>query len=84
MADKNVKAKKGFWGTIKGFFGRIGKFFRDTKSEVKKVTWPSKKQIINNALIVLAVVVIAAIVIFLLDMLFKFLILTLPQMIFRG
>ncbi len=71
MADKTTK-KVGFFGKVKNFFGRIGKFFRDTVSEMKKVVWPSKKQIINNTLVVLAVVLIAAVVIFLLDSLFGF------------
>ena len=38
------------------FFARIGKFFRDQKSEVKKIVWPSKKQVLNNTAIVLAAV----------------------------
>ncbi len=70
MADKTEKKKKGFFAGVKGAFGRFAKFFRDTRSEVKKVVWPSKKQIINNTCIVLVVVVIAAIVIFLLDSVF--------------
>ena len=70
MADKTEKKSKGFFAGVKRFFGRIGKFFRDTVSEMKKVVWPSKKQIINNTCIVLVVVVIAAIMIFLLDSVF--------------
>ena len=70
MADKTEKKKKGFFAGVKGAFGRFAKFFRDTRSEVKKVVWPSKKQIINNTCIVLVVVVIAAIVIFLFDSVF--------------
>ncbi len=40
---------------------RIVKWFRDLKSEFKKVTWPTKKKVINNTLVVLAVMVIASI-----------------------
>ena len=54
MSD-NTAAKK------PGFFGRLSRSFRDMKGEVKKVVWPSRKQIINNTLIVIAFVVIAAI-----------------------
>ena len=43
------------------FFARIGKFFRDQKSEVKKIVWPSKKQVLNNTAIVLAAGVIFAV-----------------------
>ncbi len=42
MADKTEK-KKGFFAGVKRFFGRIGKFFRDTVSEMKKVVWPLEK-----------------------------------------
>ncbi|MEG1781871.1 MAG: preprotein translocase subunit SecE [Oscillospiraceae bacterium] len=65
MADK--KEKVGFFGAIKNFFGRIGKQIRELKSEMKKIVWPTKSQIINNTLIVIAVSLIAAVFIFGLD-----------------
>lgn len=34
--------------------GGIRKYFRDLKSELKKVTWPTKKQVANNTGIVIA------------------------------
>ena len=42
---------------------RIKKFFLDQKSETKKIVWPSKKQVINNTGVVLAVVLVFAVVI---------------------
>ena len=33
---------------------RISRWFREMKSELKKVVWPTKSQMINNTLIVLA------------------------------
>ncbi len=69
MADKTEK-KPGFMAKVKGFFARIGKFFRDTKSELKKVAWPSKKETKTNTLVVLAVVCIAAVVMIALDAVF--------------
>lgn len=51
-------------------FGRITKYFRDTKSELKKVVWPSKEDTRNNTITVIVVVVIAAVVLVLLDMAF--------------
>ena len=71
MADKTEKKSKGFFAGVKRFFGRIGKFFRDTVSE-KKVVWPSKKQIINNTVVVAVVVVVAAVLIMVLDAVFGF------------
>ena len=72
MADKTENKSKGFFAGVKRFFGRIGKFFRDTVSEMKKVVWPSKKQIINNTVVVAVVVVVAAVLIMVLDAVFGF------------
>lgn len=68
--EKSAKKSKGFIAGIKGFFSRTAKYFRDVKSEMKKVVWPSKTQIINNSIVVLVVMIISAIVILLLDLLF--------------
>ena len=46
-----------------GFFKRIGKWFREMRSELKKVVWPTGKQLVKNTLVALAVMVAAAIVI---------------------
>ena len=64
-ADKKAKANDGkkkvpFTAKVKNFFGRITKYFRDTKSELKKVVWPSKEDTRNNTITVIVVVVIAA------------------------
>ena len=48
-----------------GFGKRVAKWFREMKSELKKVVWPSGKQLVNNTLIVLgAVLVVGIIVVF--------------------
>ena len=46
-----------------GFFARIGKWFREMKSELKKVVWPTGKQLMNNTLVSLGMMVISAIVV---------------------
>ncbi|HWP51060.1 MAG TPA: preprotein translocase subunit SecE [Clostridia bacterium] len=45
----------------KSIFTRFSKFFRDQKSEVKKIVWPSKKQVLNNTGVVLVAVAIFAV-----------------------
>lgn len=65
MADK--KEKVGFFGSIKNFFVNTGKYFKEVKAEMKKIVWPTKSQIINNTLIVIAVTLIAAAFIYGLD-----------------
>ena len=47
------------------------KFFRETKSEVKKVSWPSRTQLIHNTAVILAFVVIMTVVLFLFDLGFE-------------
>ena len=63
MAEE-TKAKK------PGLFARIGKWFRELKSECRKIVWPTREQTINNTLVVLASVVIIGIFIWVLDIVF--------------
>ena len=51
--------------------GKAMKFFRETKSELKKVSWPSKSQLINNTVVILVFIVIATLVLSLLDVGFQ-------------
>ena len=51
---------------------RVVKFFREVKSELKKVVWPSRKQTINNTLIVIASVIVIGIVIWAFDAIFQY------------
>lgn len=53
-----------------GIFARIGKSAKATKSEFKKVIWPSKKQLINNTGIVIAALIVIGLIIFGLDTIF--------------
>ena len=41
---------------------RAAKWFREMKSELKKVVWPSKKTIVKNSLIALGVMAVSAVV----------------------
>ena len=58
--------------TKPGFFKRVGKWFREMKSELKKVVWPSGKQLLNNTLVVLVSVLIVGIIVCLFDLLAGF------------
>lgn len=63
MAEE-TKAKK------PGLFARIGKWFRELKSECRKIVWPTRQQTVNNTLVVIAAVVIVGIFIWILDLIF--------------
>ena len=73
MADKTEK-KPGFVArmkaAVKGFAANVAKFFRDTKSELKKVVWPSMNDVKTNTITVIVVVLVAAVVLILLDLIF--------------
>lgn len=66
MAEANKANKKEnfFVRTFK----RIKKWLREMKSELKKVVWPTGKQVVNNVLITLACVVIVGIFIWVFDL----------------
>lgn len=63
--DKKPAAKK------PGVFKRIWAFIKGMRSELKKVTWPTFRQVVNNTLVVLIVVVLSGTFIGLVDLLFK-------------
>ena len=44
------------------FFKRTGKFFRELRSELKKVVWPTPKQLATNTGVALVVMAVAAVV----------------------
>ena len=64
------KKKTSFLGKVKNFFKGIAKYFKDTRSELKKVVWPSKKDVKTNTITVIVVVIVAAVVLIVLDLIF--------------
>ncbi len=74
MATKNEVEKKGFMGFMakvgkffKSLPGRIARSFREMFAELKKVTWPSRSELINYSVVVLVFMVAMAVIIGLLD-----------------
>ena len=46
-------------------------FFKDVKAELRKVIWPTPKQLFNNTLAVIVSVIIVGVIVFLLDLCFE-------------
>ncbi len=46
-------------------------FFKDFKAELKKVIWPTPKQLVNNTVAVITIVLITAAIVFVLDFAFE-------------
>lgn len=47
------------------------KFFKEFKAELKRVSWPTKKQLVNNTVAVVSIVVVIAVIVFVLDVVFE-------------
>ena len=54
--------------------GRIATYFRELKSEFKRISWPSFKQVKNNTGIVIAFIVVLGVFIAIVDFIFNWLI----------
>jgi preprotein translocase subunit SecE len=46
-------------------------FFKDFKAELKKVIWPTPKQVLNNTTAVVTIVLLTALIVFVLDLTFE-------------
>ena len=62
--NKPAKAKK---DKKPGFGQRIGKFFRELKSELKKVAWPTKADTIKRTGTVIACAIVVGIIVWIFD-----------------
>ena len=60
-----AEGKKENW--FKRTWGKVLKYFRELKSELKKVVWSTPQQVLKNALIVVACVLVVGIFIWLFD-----------------
>ena len=61
LAERTPKSKKDV--RRRGPFGRIGGFFREVVSELRKVIWPTRKELLTyTSVVIVFVVVVTAIV----------------------
>lgn len=58
VVDKKEAEKK----KKDSFFKRTGKFFKDTRSELKKVVWPTKQEVVKLSTAVVVFVVLFGVV----------------------
>lgn len=66
-SKEKAKAKKKKKDEKPGFFGRIRNYFRAVRTEMRRVTWPSKKELVNYSLVVIASLMVVGVVIAVLD-----------------
>ncbi|MCD7860021.1 MAG: preprotein translocase subunit SecE [Firmicutes bacterium] len=60
-----AKEKKENW--FVRTWGKIRKYFRELRSELKKVVWPTPKQVLKNTVIVVVCVIFIGLFIWLFD-----------------
>ena len=63
MADKSEKKENFFARTG----DRLAKFYRETKSEAKKMVWPTPQLVLRNTGVVLATIIVIGAFVFGLD-----------------
>ena len=68
MAEANVKTTNN-----KPFFSRLKKYLKGTKSELKKVTWPTKEQLKQNTSVILVFIILIGLFLFVFDVAFSWL-----------
>ena len=47
--------------------GKVGRFFREVRAELRKVSWPNRKELTNNTLVVIVTVVLMAAIVSVFD-----------------
>ena len=78
---RGVRRERGLSGSRVGPFGRLAQFLRDVRAEMKRVSWPSAKEVKNTTIITLVAVIFFAIYLFLVDRIWAFLLLQLNHLL---
>ena len=71
---RGARRERGLAGPRTGFFQRTGQFIRDTRAEMRRVSWPTANEVKNTTIITLIAVVFFAIYLFGVDRAWSFLI----------
>ena len=61
--EENKNTKPGFGQRFVDFFKGIGRSFKNMFHELKKVSWPTKKEMINYSLVVFAFMIVMTVII---------------------
>jgi preprotein translocase subunit SecE len=78
---KGARRERGLSGPRVGPVGRMSQFLRDVRAEMKRVSWPTVKEVKNTTIITLVAVVFFAVYLFLVDRIWAYLILGLNRLL---
>jgi len=71
---RGARRERGLAGPRTGFIQRTSQFVRDTRAEMRRVSWPSANEVKNTTIITLIAVIFFAIYLFGVDRVWSFLI----------
>ena len=66
--EDNKNTKPGFFERIGNFFKGIGRSFKNMFHELKKVSWPTKKDLINYSVVVFVFMIVMGVIIGVFDL----------------
>ena len=73
VEGKGTRRERGLSGPRVGPVGRMMQFLRDVRAEMKRVSWPSLKEVKNTTIITLVAVIFFAVYLFFVDRIWAFL-----------
>jgi preprotein translocase subunit SecE len=56
------------------WYKKLGNFLKDVKAELKKVTWPSKNEVVSTTVVVIAATIFFGFYLFFMDVIFSWVI----------
>ena len=71
-AETSSKAKKKPEKKKDGLIAKISRFAKELRNEIKKIVWPTKKQVLNNTCVVGVVMIAVGGFIWIIDWIFAF------------
>jgi preprotein translocase subunit SecE len=81
VEGKGARRERGLSGPRVGPIGRMSQFLRDVRAEMKRVSWPTVKEVKNTTIITLVAVVFFAVYLFLVDRIWAYLIVGLNRLL---
>ena len=81
VEGKGARREHGLSGRRLGRVGRMSQFLRDVRAEMKRVSWPTVKEVKNTTIITLVAVIFFAIHLFLVDRVWAYLLIGLNRLL---
>lgn len=72
VEGREARRERSLTGAKTGFPGRIAQFLRDVRAEMRRVSWPSARDVKNTTIITLIAVIFFAVYLFAVDQIWTF------------